>query len=56
MKIQSATLENQPGGVGDAVKGLRKAPKTIPEQATDACWGNNAPACLFDDQNKNAMR
>jgi len=35
---------------------LRKASKTIPEQATDACWGNNAPACLFDHQNKDAMR
>jgi hypothetical protein len=56
MKIQSATLENQPGGVGDTVKCLRKASKTIPKQATDACWGDNAPACLFDHQNKSAMR
>ena len=56
MKIQSATLENEPGGVGNAIKLLSQGPQTIPEQSTDACWRNNAPACLFDHQNKGAMR
>ena len=56
MKIQSATLENEPGSVSNRVKRLREGSETITEQASDACWGNNAPACLFDYQNKRAVR
>ena len=56
MKIQSATLENEPGSVSNGVKRLREGSETITEQASNVCWGNNAPACLFDHQNKRAVR
>ena len=56
MQIQSASLENEPGGVGNAIKRLREAAQTIPEQASDPGWGNNAPACFFDHQHNGAVR
>ena len=55
MKVQSATLENEPGAVGDAIQRLGQTSETIPEQSTNACWGNNPPPCLFDHQNKRAV-
>ena len=56
MKIKCTTLENEPGSVSNGVKCLREGSETITEQASDACWGNDAPACLFDHQNKRAVR
>ena len=55
MKVQSATLENEPGSVGDAIKRLSQTSESITEQSTNACWGNNPPACLFDHQDKRAV-